>query len=382
MRQHLWQFAFAILTAAIATNLHAEIRYAITDLGSLDGVRTFGLALNSSGQVAGYAFEIRLDFTGGAPGDYRVGPYAIAFKNDTGWKLIGDGFARGINDLGQIAGDNDGSGFVYDGQLHNIGSLGGFYTNSSGINNSGQVTGLSYLAGNQVDHAFLFDGAMHDLGTLGGTYSSGSAINNYGQIAGTSQIAGNSIAHAFLYDGALHDLGTLGGTSSWGTAINSKGYVVGYSDLAGGLQHAFLYDGTIHDLGTLGGSISTASGINIDGQVVGSSYTTDDADQRPFVYDESNGMQDLNSLIDPQTNWSLSSADAINDAGQITGYGYVGQEVHAYLLTPVPEPTTFLSLSFGALVVALAKRKLPKISKLLGGRSGNSLIAKPILPSE
>ena len=52
-----------------------------------------------------------------------------------------------------------------------LGTLGGAYSDGFGINASGQVTGWSYTTGDAADHAFLYDGTMHDLGTLGGTHS-------------------------------------------------------------------------------------------------------------------------------------------------------------------------------------------------------------------
>ena len=61
-------------------------------------------------------------------------------------------------------------------------------------------------------------------------------------------------------------------------------------------------------------------------------------------------MIDLNSTISSQSSWTLLDATAINDQGQIVGYGAnpSGQD-HAFLLTPVPEPSTFALLGVGAI---------------------------------
>ena len=58
-------------------------------------------------------------------------------------------------------------------------------------------------------------------------------------------------------------------------------------------------------------------------------------------------MVDLNSLIDSISGWELEQAIGINDAGQITGFGWIGGQRHAFLLTPVPEPATFALLALG-----------------------------------
>jgi probable HAF family extracellular repeat protein len=105
------------------------------------------------------------------------------------------------------------------------------------------------------------------------------------------------------------------------------------------------------DLGTLSGGFSAALDINNRGQIVG------DSNNRAFLYQDGS-MYDLNSLIDPSSGWVLESASAINDSGQIVGYGInsLGQE-HAFLLSQIPEPTMLLPLGLVALAL---KRKIQK----------------------
>jgi probable HAF family extracellular repeat protein len=147
----------------------------------------------------------------------------------------------------------------------------------------------------------------------------------------------------------MKDLGTLGGNNSGAEAINAGGQVVGESDISGGTAyHAFLYtNGIMKDLGTLGGDDSTAYGINDVGQVVGFADIAGNY-SRAFVY--GNGtMQDLNSMIS-SSKWTLTDAMAINDNGWIVGYGTNPDGyTHAFLLTPIPEPSTFALLGIGAI---------------------------------
>jgi hypothetical protein len=66
-------------------------------------------------------------------------------------------------------------------------------------------------------------------------------------------------------------------------------------------------------------------------------------------------MVDLNSLISPTSGWVLEQANAINDNGQIVGFGTIDGETHGFLLTPVPEPGSLSLLAVGG--VALLRRR-------------------------
>jgi probable HAF family extracellular repeat protein len=64
-------------------------------------------------------------------------------------------------------------------------------------------------------------------------------------------------------------------------------------------------------------------------------------------------MYDLNNLIAPSSGLTLEYANAINDKGQIAGWGYNSSgQVEAFLLTPTPEPSTLALLAAGALGLA------------------------------
>jgi probable HAF family extracellular repeat protein len=132
--------------------------------------------------------------------------------------------------------------------------------------------------GGAFGHAFLYDGSMHDLGTLPGLNDSfASAINNAGQVVGYSWLqvlGGSSHYRAWLYDGTLHDLGAPG--LSIALAINNAGTVVGGFYLPESEWHAFIYrNGHVYDLNNLlddssaGWSLYQATGINASGQITG-----------------------------------------------------------------------------------------------------------------
>jgi probable HAF family extracellular repeat protein len=255
------------------------------------------------------------------------------------------------------SGSADRRAILYDGTAHDLGTFGGSNSTASGINSDGQVTGAAYLDGDTAYHAFLYDGALHDLGTLGGTSSGGYAINDNGWITGDSYTLGDAAYHAFVYDGMMHDLGTLSGAAdgaSEGRGINSAGVVTGRSSTSTiGVEHGFLYDGKMHDLGSLGEYFCEGVSINSTGEVVGHSHISPTLGTfHAFRYTHESGMVDLNTLINPLLGWLLTDAEAINDAGQIAGSGIFGGEHHGFLLTPVPEPSTFALLAIAAPLVA------------------------------
>ena len=53
-----------------------------------------------------------------------------------------------------------------------------------------------------------------------------------------------------------------------------------------------------------------------------------------MIWTQKGGMKDLNNLIPPNSGWVLVLANSINNSGQITGYGTINGENHAFLLTP------------------------------------------------
>lgn len=230
--------------------------------------------------------------------------------------------AADINPAGIVAGEirtEDGRrrAVVYrNGQVTDLGTLGGSDSYSAAINSAGTVTGGARNARNRW-RAFRWhhDGGMQDIGTLGGAGSLGIAINQGGHIAGYADIEDGSF-HAFVHDGAaMTDLGTFGGKNSYATGINNGGTVVGAAQLENGYRHAFAWtrEGGLRDLGTLGGRISVATAINDSGLIVGASET---ADRRwhAFLLDGTK-MIDLGALIRDGDSY----ATGINAAGHVAG---------------------------------------------------------------
>jgi probable HAF family extracellular repeat protein len=239
-----------------------------------------------------------------------------------------------------------------------LGTLGGNDAFAVLINESGDISGLSYTNTTAnpttglptVDPFFFRNGKMYDVGTLGGTFGQPTSMNDRGDVAGVSNLAGDSTAHPFLWSGGtLKDLGTLGGLNGTVNWINNAGDAVGKADLPGSLPQnhdAVLWsDGAVTDLGKLhGDSCANAYYINDHKQVVGTSENATlcaiPTGEHAFLWERDTGMIDLNTLIPANSSLQLVFAMAINDRGEIVGEGapagcthlvFCG---HAYVLVP------------------------------------------------
>lgn len=257
----------------------------------------------------------------------------------------------GINDSGEVVGvaqfASQTRGFLYsNGNITNLDALPGFgdFSAARDINNSGAIVGWSSANGGNNQHAFLYDGTLHDLGTLeGDSASSKSAaygINNLGAIVGESNIdlASGGGTRAFLKqpDQGMVSLGSLscGATSgtvsvAYGINNNPGARIVGYSTIGSGSipLRAFLYDGTMNDLGTLApnsdcgdaNQSNQAFGINDSDTAVGQATTanTTNAPRHAFLKRLNQGMVDL-GVLEGTNDESL--AYAINNSEEVVGY--------------------------------------------------------------
>ncbi len=73
---------------------------------------------------------------------------------------------------------------------------------------------------------------------------------------------------------------------------------------------------------------------------------------------QNGSMIDLSLLPGVQTaGWDfLGGAAAINEKGQIVGFGQRGGVDHGFLLTPIPEPETWMLLLLGLTAIGLLRR--------------------------
>ena len=214
---------------------------------------------------------------------------------------------------------------------------GGTYSAAYGINELGQIVGISNDATNAFN-ATLWNtktGTITDLGTLPGfLFSVALGINSQGQVVGYSSdfcrlcevpkmttIGPKNNATLWnLKTGEIIDLGTLpGGKYSYAHGINELGQIAGTSYDYSWNENAIQWNastGAITDLGALPGFTGAANGINNAGQIVGLSFSSSTLIHNATLWDRPTGtITDLGTL----PGFTRSVANGINDFGQIVG---------------------------------------------------------------
>ena len=136
------------------------------------------------------------------------------------------------------------------------------------------------------------------------------------------------------------------------------------------------------NIGTLPGIIlSAAFDINDARQVVGRSWATGFG--RAFIW-QNGVMTDLNDLIQSVPEVWIAVGTAINNAGQIAGYGSVQGHVSALLLTPINSPLGDLdndcAVGLADLEILLNSwGRCPDCVNCLGDLDGDCAVAVPDL---
>lgn len=335
----------------------AATLYNLTDLGTLGGNTSYAYSINNRGQVVGSSLT--------ASGNMQ----AFIWENGviTGLGTFGGNtsVANDINDLGQVVGyattnqNNFQFGqleraFIWDSQV-GMQQLAAqepsrYNIRANHINNQGEIIGFSWFY--HVSESLLWKNSIEPGHIFNADNNTAVDINNSGQIIGRKLSPELRTNSTFLWDNNT----TIGiaGFGSNVSAINDRGQVIGKTptvydrimhswSLATQDQKTFIWDQT---QGIQYIDLTNAYDINNSGQVVGSSSN------RAFIW-EKGIATDLNFLLATTSQWQLREAKAINNHGQIVGYGSLDGVDHAFLLTPVseavPEPTSIMGIiSFGA----------------------------------
>lgn len=306
----------------------------MTDLGTLGGTNSHAAAINEAGRIVGWAES--------ADGRIRACLFGIATNMDLSGGHAEPSFAADINDLGRVVGWTETPVEGAD-QPRPIAVI--FGTDNPG------VQAISLWWSNPYR-------------------GKATAVNNQDRIAGwTGDGAWLWGPHdrATVWEGPGASSSTRYGIDSQMLGINAAGQLVGENGYDYVQQRATFWTGTNQlSLGSLALESSSANSINNAGQIVGSAkaYRFGFITNQVFIYLgwETNGpppppqiyqgyirtrhaflwqggvMSDLNDLIPTNSDWELTEATSINDAGQIVGAGRFNGQNRAYLLTPASNP--------------------------------------------
>ncbi len=314
-------------------DLSASKPYSIIELGKADWEESKASAINDTGYIVGW---------------YRIGKERKPFLREPSGNihripLAGDdASASGINADGNISGysfsENKHQAFMFDGKkinyitARNKTAEGG--SAALGINNNNQVVGYCFTKGSY--HAFIWDknAGTRDLHSeIGGTSSAACSINNKGAVVG--YLLQGGVYNSFLWEEektpiAIDDL--LWGLSSVAMSINDSGTITGYA-FSHESYKPFIYNPAngAKLIPTLGGKEGYAYDINNKGTVVGRSKLRDGT-FHAFMWSNGNAV-DLNDLIPEGSQWVLEEARAINEHGEIVGYGVFMGRKSAFLLS-------------------------------------------------
>jgi|HubBroStandDraft_3_1064219.scaffolds.fasta_scaffold13477_1 probable HAF family extracellular repeat protein len=268
------------------------------------------------------------------------------------WGLTAGWSATGV--LDPITGAPETHAVIWtpEGEIFDLGTLGGYQSQANAVNDFGQATGwventtpdpFSFGEGAETQ-AFIWQfGVMRRLGTLGGPDSNAFFINDLGQAAGCSltnstpnAATGFPTFDAFIWEnGKMIDLnpGNFGGTQGCANFLNNRGQVVGFMDTAGDVHdHPFLWNqGKITDLfaeGNLGGANGSAMAVSEAGHVAGNAELPIQGQHHAVLWRDG-GIIDLQTVDgDP-----CSLAFFLNSSDQVVGTSGACDEstAHAFL---------------------------------------------------
>lgn len=251
-------------------------------------------------------------------------------------------------------------GFRYENNtMTALPTFGGYDGFATGINNRGEIVGWAETTYQDptcdAPQVLQFEAALwqsksnaiEELPPYGSDPDgAATAINTAGQAVGISGQCGNAVGgasaeHMLRWQNEIITvLPTLGG-QYWNTPmdINDNGDVTGFSDHPGDSVSSpnfttFLWTGSngTQDLGTLSGdNVSEGLGINDSDQIVGVSFPSSHA----FIW-QSGTMTDLNSLLPPNSPYTLIDAQEISNAGAVTGEAQDNSSGAIYAFIAVP----------------------------------------------
>jgi probable HAF family extracellular repeat protein len=356
-----WTFVLGALAVPVQLPAQNQVRYTVTDLGTLGGTFSQAFSINNNGSVVGFAT---------LPGDTAL--HAFLWRNGvmTDLGTLGGPLSQAthVNDRDEVVGFSETSApdplgedfcgfgdhlvclpFVWRaGVMTPLPTLGGTNGIALSINSRGEVLGNSEnsIADPtcvppqvlQFKPVVWHKMQIEELPTFPGDPDGGvGAINDAGEATlptGNCVSLGPPIGHdSLLRHGTLTDFGSFEGVGIDANDINNKGQVVGVTFTGVVEVQAVLWrNGVASGLGFLPGDVvSIGSAISDTGQIVGQSVDSN-GNTRGFVWRDG-VMSALETLIPADSTLDPFDPGGVNSRGQIVGLAVVKG-------TCVPAPPT------------------------------------------
>jgi hypothetical protein len=285
--------------------------------------------MNTSGQIAG-------NVTNGS-GLYQACRWDTSTANLLGF-LPGDtqSKAHAITDAGLVYGESISAGgirracrWAANGAITDISTLisGETATSARGDDGAGRV--LLETGSDTRYYLYASDGSTAlPLNFKGTAISSGGYIGGYDYNFSSSPNRWEAARWTASGSSAALLPPLEGYTSAWGWNVNRSGAVAGICSPTSGWSTAnsratfwtaptrFNPSATPTDLGTLSSTASYASALNDQGDVVGN-YTDALSVDRPFIWNSTNGIVDLNHLLAPCQQLLVQYPESISPVGSI-----------------------------------------------------------------
>ena len=319
--------------------------YQIKDLGTLGGSFTIPFRITATGQVVGKAST-----ASGAVHAFYIP--ANGTIEDLG--TLGGNFSQ-VNGIAcdylvgrsTLPTDARTHAFLYNltthkmTDIHSLLGATGFESSAISVNCNGIVVGAMVMNDGST-HAFAYDiltGShtdLHPILAMGGSNDTAYAVNATGEIVGCGETVTGGAYRGFLYNPQTKIVTKLGltGDNSCAADVDSANAVAGSATNSSHATRGFLWQsGKAIDLGDLGAGYADVQGMNDNGVVVGESSRLG-TEAHAFVWENTTGIRDLNTLIPATSGWVLYRAYGVNDLGEIVGVGKVNGATHAFLLVP------------------------------------------------
>ena len=344
-------FAFALSLSAAAS---AQTTYEITELGPANCVAS---GVNDYSDVVGQCDAVATAWEGDVAtslGTLSGGTYSTALSSNSGKVAVGHGDAgdgRPRAELyrhGTVIDIDPSAANAYAIRINDAGAIVGNYLKGFGGCNN-WVAVIWTEEGGKRGRFRRTELQPYPGGNGKVRCESATAANQGVQVVGWVQNSVFGQMGAFWNNDAKHTLSLLrplpGDWSSLAWGVNDLGQAVGQSHPAFS-SRPVLWDGDLaHTAVALpllpGDNYGVASAINNLGHILGfSAYGvpgTWDIGPSRFVIWRDGGVFELQSLLDPVSGdgWTITSVSAINNLGQIVGFGSHNGQPTSFLMTPV-----------------------------------------------